>query len=173
MTRKRWIVRMVGVVAVAGAVALSLTPSPARAQGDDGIAVGTAAPAVVVTDLAGKSVTVAPTIGKPMLIEFWATWCEFCEALEPTMKSVYAKYGNQVRFDAIAVNVNQSPSRVERHVKDRSLAYPVHFDASGAATRAYDVPATSFVVIIDRHGKVAYTGVGDKQNLDAALRRVL
>jgi thiol-disulfide isomerase/thioredoxin len=108
-----------------------------------------------------------------MLIEFWATWCEFCERLEPTMKTVYGKYGNKVQFAAIAVNVNQSPKRVAKHVKDRSLRYPVYYDDSGKATQAYEVAATSFVVIIDKKGKVAYTGVGDKQDLDAAIRRVL
>jgi thiol-disulfide isomerase/thioredoxin len=108
-----------------------------------------------------------------MLIEFWATWCEFCERLEPTMQAVYRAHGNDVQFAAIAVNVNQSPRRVARHVEKRSLHYPVYYDRSGNATEAYSVAATSFVVIIDRKGKVAYTGVGDKQDLDAALRRVL
>jgi len=146
---------------------------PVMAQGDDGIPVGTTAPSVVVNDIAGKAVRVTPTIGRPMLIEFWATWCEFCERLEPTMKAVYSKYGSKVQFAAIAVNVNQSPSRVAKHVKERSLLYPVYYDASGKATDVYDVAATSFVVIINKQGKVAYTGVGDKQNLDAALRRVM
>lgn len=146
---------------------------PLTAQSDEGIVVGASAPAVVVSDVAGKLVRVAPRAGQPMLIEFWATWCEFCERLEPTMKAVHAKYGKQVQFAAIAVNVNQSPARVAKHVKQRSLLYPVYYDASGKATQAYEVAATSFVVIIDKNGKVAYTGVGDKQDLDAAIRRVL
>ncbi|MDQ2890391.1 MAG: redoxin family protein [Gemmatimonadota bacterium] len=160
-------------VSVVCAAILILAGRPAFAQSDEGIALGASAPSVVVTDAAGHSVAVTPTPGRPMLIEFWATWCEFCERLEPTMKSVYGKYGGKVQFAAIAVNVNQSPSRVERHVNERALAYPVYYDASGRATAAYDVAATSFVVIIDRKGKVAYTGVGDKQDLDAAIRRVL
>jgi predicted transcriptional regulator len=49
----------------------------------------------------------------------------------------------------------------------------VYYDESGKAVSAYDVAATSFVVIIDKQGKVAYTGVGDKQDLDAAIRKVL
>ncbi len=158
---------------VALAAASLCIARPAMAQADDGIPVGSSAPSVIVTTVAGKTVQVTPTIGRPMLIEFWATWCEFCERLEPTMKSVYSKYGSKVQFAAIAVNVNQSPSRVEKHVKERSLLYPVYYDASGKATQAYDVAATSFVVIMDRKGKVAYTGVGDKQDLDAALRRVM
>ena len=153
--------------------ALMLASHSLLAQSDEGIAIGAAAPSVMVTDASGRSITLTPTIGKPMLIEFWATWCEFCERLEPQMKSVYAKYGNRVQFAAIAVNVNQSPTRVARHVKDRALAYPVYYDASGKATSAYDVAATSFVVIVGKNGKVAYTGVGDKQDLDAAIRRAM
>lgn len=146
---------------------------PVMAQSDEGITLGAPAPAVVVTNAAGQSVTVTPTLGRPMLIEFWATWCEFCERLEPTMKSVYSKYGSKVQFAAIAVNVNQSPRRVAKYVKDRSLRYPIYYDVSGKAVSAYEVAATSFVVVIDKKGKVAYTGVGDKQDLDAAIRGVL
>jgi thiol-disulfide isomerase/thioredoxin len=158
---------------VCALIASATLSTPLRAQEVEGIAIGTVAPSFVVSDLSGRSVRVAPVPGKPMLIEFWATWCEFCERLEPTMKSTFAKYGNSVQFAAVAVNVNQTPRRVAKHVQDRSLAYPVYYDASGAATRAYDVQATSFVVVIDKQGKVVYTGMGDKQNLDAALRRVL
>jgi len=158
---------------VALTAALLVVARPVMAQSGEGIAIGTTAPAVTVADASGRTVRVAPTIGRPMLIEFWATWCEFCERLEPTMKATYNKYGGKVQFAAIAVNVNQSPRRVAKHVKDRSLKYPVYYDDSGKATDAYDVAATSFVVIIDKKGKVAYTGVGDKQDLDAAIRGVL
>jgi thiol-disulfide isomerase/thioredoxin len=166
-----WRARRVAHLALA-ATALMLA-RPLTAQSGEGIPLGTAAPAVTVLNASGKSIRVTPTVGRPMLIEFWATWCEFCERLEPTMKAAYSKYGNQVQFAAIAVNVNQSPGRVATHVKQRSLQYPVYYDKSGKATDAYDVAATSFVVIIDRKGRVAYTGVGDKQDLEAAIRRVL
>lgn len=164
---------MLRVGHVTAAAVFLLLARPVLAQSGEGIAIGSRAPSVVVTNGAGKSVSVTPTIGRPMLIEFWATWCEFCERLEPTMKTVYGKYGSKVQFAAIAVNVNQSQSRVARHVRQRSLEYPVYYDASGKAVSAYDVEATSFVVIIGRDGKVAYTGVGDKQDLDAELKRVL
>ena len=163
-----YVARMAACALLAG----SLMAAPAAAQDVDGISVGSVAPAFVASDLGGHRVRLTPTAGRPMLIEFWATWCEFCERLEPTMKASYAKYGSTVQFAAVAVNVNQSPSRVARHVAERSLAYPVYYDVTGNATRAYDVQATSFVVIIDKQGRVAYTGMGDKQNLDAALRRV-
>lgn len=154
-------------------LALTLAASATRlAAQEDDLAVGGSVPAVTVTDIAGHSVRLAPTLGKPMLIEFWATWCPVCEKLEPRMRAVYAKYGSRVQFAAVAVNVNETRSRVARHVTERSLAYPVYYDDSGTATRAFDVPATSYVVVVDRKGKVAYTGTGEAQDLDAVLRRV-
>jgi thiol-disulfide isomerase/thioredoxin len=150
-----------------------LAPRGVAAQDAGGIAPGARAPVVSAQDLTGRTVPVGPVAGVPVLIEFWATWCPYCERLEPRMKAVHAKYGRQVRFYAVAVNVNESVARVARHVASRGLRYPVLYDASGAATREYDVPATSFVVIIDADGRVAYTGMGDGQDLAAALAHVL
>ena len=164
-------IHRVGKVAVA--FALIALARPVTAQSDEGIAVGAGAPSVMVLNAAGKSVAVTPMLGRPMLVEFWATWCEFCERLEPTMKTMYDKYGNKVQFAAIAVNVNQTPRRVTKHVQDRLLKYPVYYDESGKAVSAYGAAATSFVVIIGKDGNVAYTGVGDKQNLDSAIKKVL
>jgi predicted transcriptional regulator len=53
------------------------------------------------------------------------------------------------------------------------MAPTVVYDADGSAASAYDAPATSYVVVIDRAGKVVYTGVGGTQDLDAAIRKAL
>jgi hypothetical protein len=47
------------------------------------------------------------------------------------------------------------------------------FDANGTAASAYDAPATSYVVIIDRTGRVVYTGVGGTQDIDAAIHKAI
>ncbi len=148
-------------------------PAPASAQDVGGIDVGAPAPALAAQDLAGKPVRLAAIGHGPALIEFWATWCPYCQRLEPRLKAAYRKYGARVHFYAVAVNVNESPARVGRYAAEHALPYAVVYDASGDATRAYDVPATSFVVVTDAAGRVAYTGLGDGQDLDAALARVL
>ncbi len=153
--------------------ALLLVPGAARAQDTGGIAVGQAAPAIHALDVTRRPVTFDVAGPTPVLIEFWATWCPYCARLEPKMQALHAHYGNRVRFVAVAVNVNESLARVGRYAAGHGLRYPVLYDASGAATRDYDVPATSFVVIADAGGRVSYTGLGDGQDLQAALDRVL
>ena len=154
------------------AVALT-APAVIRAQ-DLGIDVGAMAPAVTVHALDGKTVNLANYIGKqPVLIEFWATWCPNCRELMPTLLETEKKYGKRVKFMAIAVAINQSPEKVRRWLAAHPLPHDTFYDTDGKAAGAFDAPATSYVVVLDKTGKVVYTGLGGKQDLDAAIRKAL
>jgi thiol-disulfide isomerase/thioredoxin len=147
--------------------------APAHAQ-DLGIEVGARAPIVAVQSLDGKPIDLGKYIGKtPMLIEFWATWCPNCRELMPTLLDVEKKYGQKVKFVALAVAINQSPERVRRFLAAHPLPHDTFYDADGKAAGAFDAPATSYVVVLDKTGKVVYTGLGGKQDLDAAIRKAL
>jgi peroxiredoxin len=151
----------------------SLMVIPARAAAQEsGIEVGAKAPAAVLETLAGKRVDLADYIGKtPVLIEFWATWCPNCKELEKPIEAAHRKYGKEVRFLGVAVSVNQSPERVRVYAQRHKLPLEVLFDRRGNATAAYDVPATSYVVVIDRSGTIVYTGLGGDQDIEGAIRR--
>jgi thiol-disulfide isomerase/thioredoxin len=156
---------------LAGALTL-VTPQLARAQ-DTGLPLGSAAPSALVQTLDGKTVNLADVVKGPTVVEFWATWCENCEHLLPTLKSAYTKYGKQVKFVGVSVSVNQSVNRVKLHVAKHGVPGVQLFDTKGNATGSWDVPATSYVVVLDKSGKVVYTGVGGDQDLDAAIRKAL
>ncbi len=145
---------------------------PLRAQ-DVGLGVGAKAPAVTVEDLDGKPVDLGRYIGRePLVLEFWATWCPLCQALEPSLKAAHARYGGAVRFVAIGVGVNQSPASIQRHLAAHPLPFPVLYDATGAAVRAYAAPTTSYIVVVDKAGRVTYTGSGAEQDIAAVLAKL-
>jgi thiol-disulfide isomerase/thioredoxin len=157
---------------VAAGLAALLSATPLRAQ-ESGIAVGSAAPAAKLETLDGKPADLGEFIGKtPVLIEFWATWCENCKALEPALLAAQKKYAGRVQFVGVAVSANQSPELVRRYVERHGLAGTQLYDRKGASIDAYDVPATSFVVVISKAGKVVYTGLGGDQNLESAIKKV-
>src|SRR5437868_4008935 len=139
------------LLATAAALLLTL-PAAARAQ-DIGLEIGTQAPAAAVRTLDGKPADLSEFVGKgPVLLEFWATWFPNCRALEPQMQAAARKYAGRVRIVGVAVSVNQSPERVRAYVQKHQLPGTFVFDAKGAATDAYDVPATSYIVVLDRAG---------------------
>jgi thiol-disulfide isomerase/thioredoxin len=162
---------LVAATLIAGGVMLP-TPQVARAQ-DSGLDIGSKAPSASLHTLDGKLVDLAQVAKGPAVIEFWATWCENCEALLPTMQKAHATYGNRVKFVAVAVSVNESINRVKLHVAKHNVPGEQLYDTNGDATGKWDVPATSYVVVLDKNGKVVYTGVGGVQNIEAAIRKAL
>jgi thiol-disulfide isomerase/thioredoxin len=150
-----------------------LAPVAVLAQ-DLGIEVGAKAPAVSVQSLDGKDVPLGNYIGKtPVLMEFWATWCPNCRELMPTLLEAEKKYGKRVKFMAIAVAINQSPEKVKRWLAAHPMPHDMFYDHEGKAAGAFDAPATSYVVVLDKSGKVVYTGLGGKQDLEAAIKKAL
>jgi thiol-disulfide isomerase/thioredoxin len=150
-------------------------PSSATAQeGEVGIPLGSKPDPVVLESLTGAEVDLSTVVGhKPVLLEFWATWCEQCKALEPTMIAAHQRFGDRVDFIAIAVGVNQSTRSIQRYLENHPLPFEFLYDGRGRATRAYKAPTTSYIVMLDSEGRVAYTGVGVDQNLESALERLV
>jgi thiol-disulfide isomerase/thioredoxin len=152
-----------------------LLAAPGRAAGqapdEIGIGRGSTPSPLVLEKVDGDRVDLGEYFGRrPVLLEFWATWCENCEALHPRMQEAHARYGDRVAFFAIAVAVGQSRRSVRLHLEKRPVAYPTLWDGTGQAVREFRTPATSYIVILDAGGRVAYTGMGRDQDLDAAIR---
>lgn len=154
-----------------GAAPLGVAPLAAQEAAPG---VGAKAPVVTVNDLEGEPVDLGAFIGrKPVLIEFWASWCGSCHQLLPAIRAAHGRYGDRVEFLGINITVNDPPERVRRYLAEHAPPFRVLYDDQGASVRAFDVPATSYVVIIDRTGTIVYTGSGGSQRLEPALRRVV
>ena len=153
---------------------LLLAPGSLASQ-DISLPLGTQAPPAMLEDLDGNSVQLLDYVGngKPALLEFWASWCENCEALQPQLDEIQETWGDQIDVVAIAVAVSQSQRRVKRHVEEHGIQYPYLWDGEGEAVKAYEIPGTSIVVILDAKGKVAYTGSGKDQDLVGVVSRLL
>lgn len=151
-------------------LAVLAVPSLAQAQDEAGIAVGDTLAPLVIHDLDGKDVDLAAIIGrKPVLIEFWASWCTSCAAMLPRLKAAHQEFGDDVAFVGINVTVGDSREKARQYVAREAPPFLVLYDDAGTAAGAWDPPATSFIIIADRAGQVVYTGVGGTQNLTPAL----
>jgi len=154
---------------------LIAAPQVVVAQDDViGIPVGATPPAVTIEDLDGNPVQLSRWVGKkPVLVEFWATWCPICAELLPRMEAARRKYGDRAEFVVIAVAVNQSKNAIRRHLDRHPMPFTFLWDGSGAAVRAFQAPATSYVAVLDAKGKVVYTGIGADQDIEAALEKAV
>ncbi|HSH46069.1 MAG TPA: TlpA disulfide reductase family protein [Longimicrobiales bacterium] len=150
-----------------------LLAAPLTAQ-EQALPIGATPPTVTLPDLDGAAFDFGEVVGeKPVLVEFWATWCTICRALSPALTRAHDRYGDRVEFLVVAVGVAQTREQVRAHVARHPPAGRLLWDGEGAAVRAFEAPGTGYIVILDSSGAVAYTGTGVDQDLDAALRSVL
>jgi thiol-disulfide isomerase/thioredoxin len=153
---------------------LSTVPLALRAQDVIGIPVGQTPPAVTLESLTGDSVPLSRWIGKkPVILEFWATWCPICAELLPRMEAAKQKYGDRAEFLVVAVAVNQTKNSVRRHLEKEPMPFTFLWDGNGAAVRAFQAPSTSYIAVLDATGKVVYTGVGEDQDIEGALNKAV
>ena len=149
---------------------------PLAAQDEHiGIAIGTTPAAVTIETLDGQPADLGAVIGKkPVLLEFWATWCPLCEALFPKLEAAQRRYAGKIDVIVVAVAVNQTKRSIQRHLERHPMPFAtVYWDTDGRATRAFKAPSTSYVVTLDANGKVVYTGLGEEQDIEEAMTRAV
>jgi thiol-disulfide isomerase/thioredoxin len=156
--------------------ALCLAAAPLAAQDEViGIPIGATPPPVTIETLDGQPADLHAVIGKrPVLLEFWATWCPLCEALFPKLEAAQRRYAGKIDIVIVAVAVNQTKRSIRRHLDRHPMPFAtVYWDADGRATRAFQAPSTSYIVALDATGKVVYTGLGDEQDIEQAVQRAV
>ena len=161
---------------VRGAWCVIALAGPLVAQDEHiGVPIGATPPAVTIETLEGAPVDLSTLIGKkPVLLEFWATWCPLCEALFPKLEAAQRRYAGKIDIVVIAVAVNQSKRSIVRHLERHPMPFAtVYWDTDGRATRAFQAPSTSYVVGLDASGKVVYTGLGEEQDVEMAIKRAV
>jgi thiol-disulfide isomerase/thioredoxin len=98
--------------------------------------------------------------GHPMLLNFWASWCEPCQAEMPSLERL-AQSQREAGLRVLAVNYREGEPTVKRFLAKMPLQLPIVRDADGAAARAFDIHIFPSTVGIDRQGRVRFIIVGE------------
>lgn len=108
------------------------------------------APNFTVTDLDGNPVQLQDFFGKPILLNFWASWCGPCKSEMPDLEEAYQKYGNDIHF--LIVNLTdgsrETVASASAYIQQEGYSFPVYYDTSTEAAlayRAYSIPVTYFI----------------------------
>lgn len=117
-------------------------------------------PSLELPSLDGLPWRLADERGHPVLLNFWATWCEPCRAEMPSLERLAAaQQGAGLRV--IAANYREGEPAVRRFLTKTPLALPLVRDADGAAARAFGINIFPSTVAIDRRGRTLFVVVGE------------
>ena len=126
------------------------------------------APAFSLRDLAGGTVSLEALRGRPVIVDFWATWCAPCERQVPVLNAFHDKYGD--RIPVLGISVDADPENVPPFVQEHDLRYRVLLGDEGLAQQyeAYGFP-TLYVIRPDGTIHSAHVGVVTPEALEAAV----
>jgi cytochrome c biogenesis protein CcmG/thiol:disulfide interchange protein DsbE len=151
--------------------AASGRPSGAQGGGRSG-GMAVAAPDFTLQDLAGNSVTLSSLKGRPVLLDFWASWCGPCRAEMPVVERLNRDYAAR-GLAVIGVDVGESRETVAHYIAQQGYSYTVVLDSDLEAAMLYNARALPTLVVIDTDGNVAAYGQGmrSEAELRANIRR--
>lgn len=119
-----------------------------------------ATPALQLPLLDGRLWSLAAHKGQPVLLNFWASWCEPCRAEMPALEQLAARYEPQ-GLQLVAINYREAEPVVRRFVQTMALQLPVLRDADGAVAQAFGVHIFPGTVGINRQGQAVFSVVGE------------
>lgn len=174
MNKKVWILLLALVVLIAGAAVAynaladrvqpdnlatgesvaAEVPEGTQAAADDNLA-----PDFTVYDAEGNAHSLSDFRGQPVIVNFWASWCNPCKHEMPYFEEAYQQYGEQIRF--LMVNLTdgsrETVDSAREYIDGQSYTFPVYFDTDYSGAIAYSVGAIPATYFIDETGAlVAY-----------------
>ena len=124
-------------------------------------------------DKDGNTVRLSDTFGKPIVINFWATWCPPCKQELPDFDKLCKEYGDRVVFMMVNLTdgYRDTVDGTKRFVSGKGYTFPVYFDTKDNAASAYNVSSIPQTTFIDANGNVYKTRIGAMS--EATLRSYL
>jgi len=153
MVRWRKVAVAAGIIAVVAVVFIVRQTLAAPAA--IGVAVGERAPNFTLKTLDGQTISLRSLRGKPVVINFWASWCGPCRAELPALEKIHQTYSGQVNVIGVDLTVEEtSPEGLRAFVESHGVTYPIGLDGTGRVAVEYAVSGIPTTYVLNGDGIV-------------------
>ena len=124
----------------------------------------------------GETVKLSDKFGKPIVINFWASWCYPCKSELPDFEEMYKKYGDEVEFMMVNLTSGRETKEVAAaFIESSGYTFPVYYDTMSSGTMAYGISAIPLTVFVNKDGSIAayYNQKIDGETLEAGIKSIM
>ncbi len=134
------------------------------------------APDITVYTLEGEEVKLSDLRGKPVVLNFWATWCPPCKAELPHFEKLSLEYEGEVEFMMVNLTdgTRDTEDVVQSFIEEEGYTFPVYCDTTMQSYYLYGVQSIPQTFFIDADGKIqnAYTGAMSEEQLKGFIEEM-
>lgn len=116
--------------------------------------IGAAAPSFSLTGMDGKTYNLRQFRGKPVLLNFWASWCGPCRDEAPYLTKLKEKFGSELQIVAVNVTDSDSEKSARQFASSYGFTFPVLLDPDGTAAARYRIRPIPTSLFIDANGVI-------------------
>jgi len=129
----------------------------------EGTQAGNLAPDFQLQNLDGQTVSLSNLRNKPVLINFWATWCSPCRSEMPYIQEIYEEWADK-ELVVLAINIGESSSKAEEFMQSNNLSFTVLLDTKQDVAQKYNIQYIPTTFFIDKDGIIQDKMIGAFQN---------
>ena len=121
--------------------------------------IGKPAPDFQLKNLDGQSISLSDFRGKPVLINFWASWCQPCVYEMPFIQEVFEEWSGQ-GLVVLTINIGESSSKAKTFMESHDLSFPVLLDTKQDVAEKYNIRGIPTTFFIDENGIIKRMKIG-------------
>ena len=129
-------------------------------------------PEFALTDLDGKAWSLSSLKGRPVMLNFWATWCQPCRAEMPSLELLQTRH-ERAGLTILAVNYKEPPDKIHQFLQTLPFSLPILLDPDGDATSNWTPRVFPTTILIGRDGLPRQSVIGELDWMDGTARELV
>ena len=134
------------------------------------------APDFTMQDASGNAVKLSSFKGKPVVLNFWTSWCDYCKNEMPYFESAYKQYGDKVQFVMLNdVKSERGSEDGKNFISSSGYTFPVFYETEGKAMSLYGLRGFPATMFIDANGNIVSRNIGEitQDKLSAGIQSLV